>query len=100
MFILKEYHLKFFVSNLAQQNVLVYYVGMENFEMNMESIQEGEEWIARLQSEADSLLLDIVAAENILSPAGVNVLRYAYMQTENTINSIKMEIMYFGGEDL
>jgi hypothetical protein len=73
---------------------------MENFEMNMESIQEGEEWIARLQSEADNLLLDIVAAENILSTDGINVLRYAYMQTENTINSIKMEIMYFGGEDL
>ena len=77
----------------------MYYRSMENFEMSIESIQEGEGWIARLQVEADSLLLDIVAAENILSTAGVNVLRYAYMQTENTINSIKMEIMYFGGED-
>ena len=77
----------------------MYYRSMENFEMSIESIQEGEGWIARLQAEADSLLLDIVAAENILSTAGVNVLRYAYMQTENTINSIKMEIMYFGGED-
>ena len=67
--------------------------------MSMESIQEGEEWIARLQSEADSLLLDIVAAENILSSAGISVLRYAYMQTESTINSIKMEIMYFGDQD-
>ena len=77
----------------------MYYRSMENFEMSIESIQEGEEWIARLQAEADSLLLDIVAAENILSTAGVNVLRYAYMQTENTINSIKMEIMYFGSQD-
>ena len=68
--------------------------------MSIESIQEGEEWIARLQAEADSLLLDIVAAENILSTAGVNALKYAYMQTESTINSIKIEILYFGGEYL
>lgn len=66
--------------------------------MNLASIQEGEEWIAKLQSDADNLLLDIVAAEDILSTTGINVLRHAYMQTENAINSIKMEIMYFGDD--
>lgn len=67
--------------------------------MNLASIQEGEEWIARLQRDADNLLVDIVAAEEVLSVTGVNVLRHAYMQTQNAINSIKMEIMYFGDED-
>lgn len=67
--------------------------------MNLASIQEGEEWIAKLQSDADNLLLDIVAAEDVLSTTGINVLRHAYMQTENAINSIKMEIMYFGDDN-
>lgn len=67
--------------------------------MNLASIQEGQEWIARLQRDAENLLIDIAAAEEVLSPTGINVLRHAYMQTENAINSIKMEIMYFGDDN-
>lgn len=67
--------------------------------MNIASMQEGEEWISRLQEDADNLLLDIGNVGNLLSETGLGALRYSYMKTENAINSIKMEIMYFGNQD-
>jgi hypothetical protein len=72
---------------------------MENFEMNIASMQEGEEWISRLQQDADNLLLDISNVGHLISDTGLTALRYSYMKTENAINSIKMEIMYFGNQD-
>jgi hypothetical protein len=72
---------------------------MENFEMNIASMQEGEEWISRLQQDADNLLFDISNVGHLISDTGLTALRYSYMKTENAINSIKMEIMYFGNQD-
>ena len=67
--------------------------------MNIASIQQGEEWISRLQQDADNLLLDISNVGHLISDTGLTALRYSYMKTENAINSIKMEIMYFGNQD-
>ena len=67
--------------------------------MNIASMQEGEEWISRLQQDADNLLLDISNVGHLISDTGLTALRYSYMKTENAINSIKMEIMYFGNQD-
>ena len=67
--------------------------------MNIASMQEGEEWISRLQQDADNLLFDISNVGHLISDTGLTALRYSYMKTENAINSIKMEIMYFGNQD-
>ena len=57
-------------------------------------IQEGEEWIARLEREADILRSDIIAAEGVLSDVGIGSLEYSLAKTEEFIEQITFEIAF------
>jgi hypothetical protein len=74
----------------------MYHIYMDDFEMTLASIQEGEEWISRLEQEADKLRLDIVAATPVLSSVGVGALEYHLQKTEEAIESIRFEIIAIG----
>ena len=60
--------------------------------MSIFSIQEGYEWIARLQTEAEMLEVDVVLARDNLSGYGVAALEYVLDQTRNAIASISIEV--------
>lgn len=62
------------------------------------SYQEGEEWIARLESDAIILERDVVASYGVLSEIGTNSLQYSLERTKETIEEIKLEMMLFSGE--
>lgn len=66
--------------------------------MSIESIQEGEEWISRLEQEADRIRLDIVVGESVISPVGIGILRYNLQKTEGYIESIRFEMIAIGME--
>ena len=57
-------------------------------------IQEGEEWIDRLEREADILRSDIIAAEGVLSDVGIGSLEYSLAKTEEFIEQITFEIAF------
>jgi len=63
--------------------------------MSIGSIQEGEEWIARLQKEADEITADIVTHMNTLTQSGINALRYHQEQTIRAIEEIQLEMMMY-----
>jgi hypothetical protein len=62
--------------------------------MSIASIDEGNEWIARLENEADILRNDIVAAQGVLSDVGIGSLEYALAKTEQYIEEIALEIAF------
>ena len=62
--------------------------------MSIASIDEGNEWIARLEREADILRSDIVAAQGVLSDIGIGSLEYSLAKTEQYIEEITLEIAF------
>jgi hypothetical protein len=69
---------------------------MDDFEITLASIQEGEEWISRLEQEADKIRLDIVLGESVISPIGIGILQYHLQKTEAYIESIRFEMIAMG----
>jgi hypothetical protein len=67
-----------------------------NKSLGIESIQEGEEWIARLRDELDSLTYDLVNFSDVLNEHTVNNIRYAIDQIANYIAEISIEIGLMG----
>ena len=57
------------------------------------SLQEGEEWIARLTKEAEILANDIIIAQNYLSDIGIASIAFSLGKTEEAIEQIKLEMM-------
>ena len=57
------------------------------------SLQEGEEWIARLTNEAEILANDIIIAQNYLSDIGIASIAFSLGKTEEAIEQIKLEMM-------
>ena len=62
-------------------------------------MQEGEEWIARLESDRLILQRDIVAAQGVISEIGLSSLHYSFERTDETIEQIKLEMMLLIGDD-
>lgn len=58
---------------------------------NIGEIQEGEEWIARLQQEANGIALDIANHRHTLSPYGLNALEYSLQKTIEAIAGIRVD---------
>jgi hypothetical protein len=69
---------------------------MDDFEITLASIQEGEEWISRLEQEADKIRIDIVAGESVISPVGIGILQYHLQKTQESIESIRFEMIAIG----
>lgn len=65
----------------------MYYCGMTN----IGEIQEHEEWIARLQQEANGIALDIANHRHTLTTYGLNALEYSLQRTIETIAGIRMD---------
>lgn len=63
------------------------------------SWQEGEEWIARLESDVVILERDIMAAQGVLSEIGISSLKYSLERTGETIEQIKLEMLLLLGND-
>ena len=57
------------------------------------SLQEGEEWIARLESEQAYLEMDMLAANNVLSSVGLAAIAFTLSKTKEAIEQIKLEMM-------
>lgn len=57
------------------------------------SLQEGEEWISRLEKEKMQLEADLLAAEGTLSGVGIMMLAFGLAKTEEAIEQIKLEMM-------
>ena len=55
------------------------------------SLQEGEEWIARLEGDRLKLLADI-QMENV-SDVGMAMLQYGLEKTEEAIEQVRLEMM-------
>ena len=73
-------------------------MGEENFEAPfgsplLASLQEGEEWIARLESEQSLLEMDVLAANENISEIGVASLLFSLQKTKEAIEQIKLEMM-------
>ena len=57
------------------------------------SLQEGEEWIARLESEQSLLEMDVLAANENISEIGIASLLFSLQKTKEAIEQIKLEMM-------
>jgi uncharacterized protein with GYD domain len=64
--------------------------------MSIESIQEGEEWIARLRKELDALTLDLHQYRETLSVYTIANIEYAIDKIANYIAEISIEIGMMG----
>lgn len=60
---------------------------------NIGEIQEAEEWIARLQHEAEEIALDISNYRKTLTSSGLNALEYSLQRTIETIAGIRIDMM-------
>lgn len=58
---------------------------------NIGEIQEGAEWIARLQEEANAIALDIANHRHTLTPYGLNALEYSLEKTIEAIAGIRVD---------
>lgn len=63
------------------------------------SLQEGEEWVARLEGDKLKLLADIQMGN--VSDVGMAMLQYGLERTEEAIEQVKLEMMLLvkGEED-
>jgi hypothetical protein len=66
--------------------------------MSIESIQEGEEWIARLRKELDALTADLFQHRESLSVYTIANIEYAIDKIANYIAEISIEIGLMGDE--
>ena len=64
--------------------------------MGIESIQEGEEWIARLRKELDALTADLFQYREVLSVYTIANIEYAIDKIANYIAEISIEIGLMG----
>lgn len=67
--------------------------------LSLASWQEGQEWVARLEAEAESIALDLANQSDNLSEYSVNALQYTLEQTNNAISEVRMQMMFFEGPD-
>lgn len=65
---------------------------MEHF-TPLGSLQEGEEWIARLENEQSLLEVDIFNSQDTLSSVGMGALVFTLEKTLRAIEEIKLEMM-------
>lgn len=65
---------------------------MDNF-TPLGSLQEGEEWIARLEKEQSLLEVDIFNSQDTLSSVGMGALVFTLERTQKAIEEIKLEMM-------
>lgn len=73
-----------------------------NFEANLgsplfASLQEGEQWIAKLEEEQSLLEMDVLIASESLSQIGVASLVFSLQKTKDAIEQIKLEMMMLDG---
>lgn len=61
--------------------------------MLLASLQEGEEWLSRLQKEQALLEMDILAANENISEIGIASLLFSFQKTKDAIEQIKLEMM-------
>lgn len=68
--------------------------------MTIAEIQEGREWIAKLEMEAAALALDIMKLKNkdFISEYGVAALQFSLERTLSAIEEIKLEILFLDGD--
>jgi len=57
------------------------------------SLQQGEEWLARLEAEQSLLEVDIFKHQDNLSDVSLGALVYTLDKTKSTIEEIKLEMM-------
>ncbi len=62
--------------------------------MSIASVDEGNQWIARLEREAEILRNDIAAAQGVISDIGIGSLEYSLARTEDAIEQITFEIAF------
>ena len=60
---------------------------------NIGEIQEAEEWIAKLQHEAEEIAFDIATHRETLTLSGLNALEYSLQRTIETIAGIRIDMM-------
>lgn len=65
---------------------------MEHF-TPLGGLQEGEEWIARLEREQAMIELDIFNSQDTLSSVGMGALVFTLDKTKRAIEEIKLEMM-------
>lgn len=63
------------------------------------SLQEGEEWIAKLEQDQAKFELDIISHQESLSDVSLAMLQFGLAKTIEAIEQIKLEMMMFSGED-
>lgn len=61
------------------------------------SLQEGEEWIARLEGDKIKLMTDIQMSD--VSDVGMAMLQYGLAKTEEAIEQIRLEMMLISGAE-
>lgn len=59
------------------------------------SLQEGQEWVAKLETELHILLGDLIKAEEVLSEVSLAALKYTIIKTNEAIEQIKLEMMLY-----
>lgn len=61
------------------------------------SLQEGHEWIARLEKEQSLLEMDLLAANESISEMGIGAIAFSLEKTKEAIEQIKLEMMMLDG---
>lgn len=61
------------------------------------SLQEGYEWIARLEKEQSLLEMDLLAANESISEMGIGAIAFSLEKTKEAIEQIKLEMMMLNG---
>lgn len=61
------------------------------------SLQEGEEWIARLEKEQMLLEMDLLAANESISAMGIGAIAFSLEKTKEAIEQIRLEMMMLDG---
>jgi len=60
------------------------------------SLQEGEEWIARLEQDKIKMVADLQLAD--LSDVGIAMIQFGISKTNEAIEQVKLEMMLISGE--
>lgn len=68
--------------------------------MTISEIDEGNEWIAKLEAEAMALTIDIMQLEDTkqISHHGITALRFALQRTLETIEELKLEVLFLDSD--
>lgn len=61
----------------------------------LKSLQEGREWVERLENELVALLNDLMTFQEGLSETGVAALKYTIAKTEEAIQRLEIEMKMF-----